>query len=406
MKKSLLTMFLPLILLGQNLEELVDLSLENQLIKSFEYNTDSIKDEYKALKSSYLPSLDLNSKYSYTNKETANLAKNALTTSTSINYTLFDGKKKNSYEKYKQRIKGSQESLNSIKNQLSLDISSYYFNYLAILAKKKAKQKEIEQLKAQEKRLTKFLDVGTTTKDEVEKILSRVQSETVNLHSLELDLQTILSNLEYITGKKIDITRGSKISYSKIIKESNRADIKALEYEVNTQLENAKIEKSNYYPTLTIDNSYTKYDYDYDNSSYDFLEDQNILSLNLKWNLYSFGETKNKYEAQYKRYLSLKSKYEYEKNKAQTALELAKKAYKIAILKVKAAKASVRASNSAYEVIKSKYENGLIENVAFLESLSEKYDAIALLQAAIFDLEIKKATIIYQSGENLKDYIK
>lgn len=407
MKKSLITILLPLILFGQNLDELVDLSLKNQLINSYRYNTDSIKKEYESVKSSYYPKLDLSATYSNTNEETPSVPSDGLRTSASLNVVLYDGnKRENRFEMYKSSIKSSQENLNSSKNQIALDVTSYYFNYLALLAQKEAKIKQIEQLKAQEKRLAKFLAVGSTTKDEVEKIISRVESENVNLHSIELDLQTIKSNLEYITGKQVYIKKGSSIEEYKASLESNRADIKALEHNMKAQLENARVEKSGYLPVVTLDNTYTNYDYNYDNSAYESIEDQNILSLNMKWNIFSFGETKNSYESQYKKYLSLKSKYEYEKSKANTSLNLAIKAYDIAKLKVKSARASLKAATSAYKVIKSKYENGLIENVAFLESLSEKYNAISLLEFAKYDLEIKKANIIYQSGENLKDYIK
>ncbi|NVJ52987.1 MAG: TolC family protein [Campylobacteraceae bacterium] len=407
MKKSILAMFLPLILLGQNLDELVDLSLKNQLIDSYKYDTDSIKKEYESVKSSYYPKLDVSASYSKTNEETASVPDNGIRTAASVNFILYDGNKRsNTFSKYRKSIKSSQESLNSSKNQIALDVASYYFNYLALLAQKEAKLKQIEQLKAQEKRLTRFLDVGSTTRDEVEKIISRVESENVNLHSIELDLQTILFNLEYITGKKVSITEGSNIQDYQVTDESKRADIKALEYDVKAQLDNAEIQKSGYLPTITLDNTYTEYDYNYDNSAYSSIDDQNIFSVNMKWNLFSFGETKNKYESQYKKYLSLKSRYEYEKNKANTDLQLAQRAYDIAKLKVKSANASLKAATSAYEVIKSKYENGLIENVAYLESLSEKYDAMSLLEYAKYDLEIKKANIIYHSGENLKDYIR
>lgn len=400
-------MFLPLILLGQNLDELVELSLKNQLINSYEYDTDSIKKEYESVKSSYYPKLDVSATYSNTNEETPSVPNDGIRSSASINFVLYDGNKRsNTFSKYRSNIKSSQESLNSSKNQIALDVSSYYFNYLALLAQKEAKLKQIDQLKAQEERLSKFLAVGSTTKDEVEKIISRVESENVNLHSIELDLQTILSNLEYITGKKISISEGSMIKDYQVTQDSQRADIKALEYDVKAQFDNAKVEKSGYLPTITLDNTYTDYNYNYDNSAYESIEDQNIFSVNMKWNLFSFGETKNRYEAQYKKYLSLKSRYEYERNRANTDLQLAQRAFNIAKLKVKSANASLKAATSAYEVIKSKYENGLIENVAYLEALSEKYDAMSLLEFAKYDLEIKKANIIYHSGENLKDYIR
>ncbi|MGE3591813.1 MAG: TolC family protein, partial [Arcobacter sp.] len=161
-------------------------------------------------------------------------------------------------------------------------------------------------------------------------------------------------------------------------------------------------------PTITLDNTYSYYDNNFDNKAYEnnALDHQNITSANLSWNIFSFGETKYKYESAYKSYLASKLNYEYEKNKANVDLQLALKAYDIAKAKIKSAEANLKASESAYEVIKSKFENGLVDNVAYLQSLSEKFDALSQLKTSINDLEIKKANIIYNSGKKLEEYIK
>ena len=70
------------------------------------------------------------------------------------------------------------------------------------------------------------------------------------------------------------------------------------------------------------------------------------------------------------------------------------------------AKANLKAANLTYDVIKSKYESGLIDNVSFLTSLSEKYTALSQLKTSQNDLEIKKANILYHSGKKLGEYIK
>lgn len=133
---------------------------------------------------------------------------------------------------------------------------------------------------------------------------------------------------------------------------------------------------------------------------------QNVASANLNWNIFSFGETRFKSQSKQKEYLASKSNYDYEKNRALVDFKLALKAYNIAKAKISSSEASVKAAQSAYEVIKSKFENGLIDNVAFLQSLTEKYDAISQHKKAINDLEVKKATIIYHSGEKLQEYIR
>ncbi|MDY3201354.1 MAG: TolC family protein [Arcobacter sp.] len=410
MKKIYFIFLTPLFLYSQNLEELVNLSIQNRLVNASQQSLDSIKDEYKSVKSGYLPKLDVGGKYAITDEETASLAKKSGNVYGSLNYLLYDGGKKSDvYDSYESTIKSTEESVEALKNDISLTVINYYFDYLSLISQKDAKLKEIEQLDSQMERLSRFLKAGTTTEDEVQKIISRVENAKVNLQEIELQIITILHNLEYITGTKIDITAGSNIKESeKVSQNSERFDIKSLEFDLQTKLSNSRAEKSGYLPTVTLDNTYTYYDSNFDDKAYEnnAIDHQNILSANLKWNIFSFGETKYKYESKYKEYLASKLKYEYEKNKANVDLQLALKAYDIAKAKIKSAEANLKAAESAYEVIKSKYENGLIDNVAYLESLTEKFDAISQLKTSINDLEIKKANIIYHNGEKLEEYIK
>ena len=408
MKKLCFIFLVPLFLSAQNLEELVNLSIQNKLVDSSQKSLDSIKDEYESVKSGYLPSLDVGASHSTTNEETASVPKNSSKTYATISYELYNGGKKyNTFDSYESTIKSNEESLEALKNDISLNVINYYYTYLSFISQKEAKEKEIEQLDSQLVRLSRFLSVGTTTEDEVQKIISRLENAKVTLQELELEMITILHNLEYITGQKVSIDGGSNVKEIDNEEQSNsRFDLKSMEYNLETKLSNAKSEKSAYLPTITLDNTYTYYDKQYDGNYSSDRDEQNILSANLKWNIFSFGETKYKYESKYKEYLSSKSKFEYEKNRANVDLKLAIKAYEISKLKIKSSQANLKAATTTYEVIKSKYENGLVDNVAFLESLSEKFTALSQLKTSLNDLEIKKAKIAYYSGKKLQEYIK
>ena len=410
MKKIYLMFLTPLFLYSQNLEELVNLSINNKIVSSSKQSLESIKDEYESVKSGYLPSLDIGATHAITDEETTSVAKNSSKAYGSISYELYDGgKKSDTYDSYESTIKSNQESLEALKNEISLDVITKYYNYLSYISQKEAKLKEIEQLDSQLTRLSRFLDAGTTTQDEVEKIISTLENSKLTLQEIELEMITILHNLEYITGQKVSIDIGSSIKEPENeIKTDSRADLKAKEYAIESKLSNARSEKSANLPTITLDNTYTYYDPNYDNKSYqnNALEHQNILSANLKWNLFSFGETKYKYESKFKEYLSSKLTYEYERNKADIDLQLAIKAYEISKSKIKSSQANLKAATTAYEIIKSKYENGLVDNISYLTSLSEKFAALSQLKKSQNDLEIKKANILYHSGKKLGEYIK
>jgi len=410
MKKIYFTFLVPIFLYSQNLEELVNLTIENRLIESSKQNLDALKDEYKSVQRGYLPKLDAGASYSINEHEYPNNPKKRANAYGSLNYLLYDGGKKyDIYDGYETNIKSGEKSLDALKNNLSLTVIQYYFDYLSLEAKKDAKQKEIEQLTAQEDRIGRFYNAGTTTEDELQKIVSRLQNAIVELQEIELNIITITHNLEYITGTQVSITDGSKLEdINNLIQKSPRFDIQALDLSTQSKQSVAQAQKSGYYPTITLDNTFNYYDNNYDDKFIDTDSNnhQNVASANMKWNLFSFGQTKYQYESKQKEYLASRSNFEYEKNKADVDLQLALKSYNIAKAKIKSTEATLKAAQSAYEIIKSKFENGLIDNVAFLQSLTEKYDAISQHKKAINDLEVKKATIIYHSGEKLQEYIR
>ena len=410
MKKIYFTFLVPMFLYSQNLEELVNLTIENRLVESSKQNLDALKDEYKSVQRGYLPKLDAGASYSINEHEYPNNPKKRANAYGSLNYLLYDGGKKyDIYDGYETNIKSGEKSLDALKNNLSLTVIQYYFDYLSLEAKKDAKQKEIEQLTAQEDRIGRFYNAGTTTEDELQKIVSRLQNAIVELQEIELNIITITHNLEYITGTQVSITDGSKLEdINNLIQKSPRFDIQALDLSTQSKQSVAQAQKSGYYPTITLDNTFNYYDNNYDRkiNDTDINNHQNVASANMKWNLFSFGQTKYQYESKQKEYLASRSNFEYEKNKADVDLQLALKSYNIAKAKIKSTEATLKAAQSAYEIIKSKFENGLIDNVAFLQSLTEKYDAISQHKKAINDLEVKKATIIYHSGEKLQEYIR
>lgn len=408
-KKVIVLSFISLnILCANNLDNLIKSAIENKLVKASKHQLEASKLDYESLKNSYKPSLNLSSKYSSIDNETPSMARNGLSSSISLNYNLYDGnKKENNYKALESEVQKQDYNLKDLKNRIALNVINLYFSYLSFDESKKAKVQEVNQLRSQYKKQERFYQTGTIAIDELEKILSRLENANVSIQEIELDKQTILHNLEYLVGKRVDVINGGKIkSFPK--KESIlRADIKALEYELKNSIASAKVVKSEKYPQINLNNTFTHNDNDFDNEAFDSgVDNQNILSVNLSWKLYDFGTVDKKYEAAMKRYLALKSEYEYEKNKMDTDLKLSYKSYDIAKLKISSAKASLKSANTTFKAIKDKYENNIIDNVAFLEALSEKYNALSILKTAEYDLELKRANIIYNSGYDLENFIR
>ena len=408
LKSISILLIVPFALFGENLTQLIELSKNNKMIDSSKITIESTKDSYESVKNSYMPKFSVGAGYSNNSYEANSNPENSVSVNGSVAYTLYDGGKKgNTYDSYEASIKSGSESLEDLKNQIAIQVTNYYYNYLSFVAQKEVKLQEIEQLEAQYSRLKKFLDAGTVTDDEVQKIISNIQTSKVDLHEIELNIETINHNLEYVVGQSVNIQSGSTISEYDSKENKLRADLRAIEYQLESLKSTAKATKSGKLPKITLNDTYTHNELEYNDSSYatdDY--NRNIASINLSWDIFDFDTTNKAYEAAFKKYLALKSEFEYEKNKADVDLKLAIKAYEISKLKIKSSQANLKAANTTYEVIKSKYENGLVDNVAFLESLSEKFTALSQLKTSLNDLEIKKAKIAYYSGKKLQEYIK
>jgi outer membrane protein TolC len=407
-KKLILGLSFPALLFSESLNELIEMSLQNKNVLASQRNLESIQEEYKSVKKGYLPSVSVGSGYTDVSHETSASANNSLNAYIDISYTLYDGGKKDlTYKSYESQIETSKEELMALKNEVSLSVIEYYYNYLTYISQKNAKLKEIEQLNAQYDRLSKFLDAGTTTIDEIDKLVSNIESANLELHELDLNIQTVLHELEYITGQTVSIQEGSSIEVVHDYVEQ-RNDIKSLEHSMKTKLIEANTVKTEDNPQINISNTYTYYDYNYDSATYadSALDSQNVLAINFTWDIFNFGSTKSAYNAAHKSFLSAKLNYEYEKNKANIDLKLALKSYEIAKLKIKSAKAGLKAAVSTYDVTKNKYENGLVDNVSYLEALSDKSEAESSLWSAKYNLEISKANLMYQQGKNVWEYVK
>ncbi|MCW8895954.1 MAG: TolC family protein [Sulfurimonas sp.] len=400
---------LPVFLYSYTLDELIELSQKNRVVESAVHIVTAKEKGYESTKSSYLPSLELGATYQNAYEESVSLAENSIKVQASLKYTLYDGGKKGSlYKQLKSGIDSSKESVEAIKNSISLDVSRLYFEFMALNADKQATQQEIEQLKAEFRRLELFYESGSVTKDELDKIDATLKGALVSLYEIDLEREKILHALEYFTTQKVDtLQSGAKINLADEGSVGVRHDIKSLEHDAAALLYEAKGRESENMPKVYFDSTLSYSDYYFDNKpATNFLVDtQNIAMIYASWNIFDFGSTTKSYESKYEEYLSKRVTIEHEKHKADVDYRLAKKSLEIAKLKIAATKAALDAATSAYELIKFKYQNGTIDNVAYLLALSQKYDAARNHERALYNLEIKKAELIYYSAKDIKEFL-
>jgi outer membrane protein len=408
MKKIVLISILPLLLSAGNLGALLDMAQNNSHVEASRFALEASKEKESSIKSGYLPSLSIGAAKTYNEKENMSAPQNATSGQAILSFTLYDGGRREALiDGQAALVKSASFSLASTQNSVSLNVIYAYYTYLSTKASQEALMQKMQQLEAERYRLEKFLSVGSATGDEVQKIISTIEQTKVELLNTQNALANTLNTLEYLTGKPVNVEEGSHVALASGALASKRLDLLALEQSVESMKHQASAAKAPSLPTVKIEDTYTRYDYDFDNKAYDSdVNRQNTIALSVQWKIFDFGSTSSAYEAAQKEYLSKNSELSYEQSRANASLKNAQNTYQSALAKIEAAKARLHASSMTYELVQKKFQQGIVNNVTYLDALSDKYNATSALHSALYDVEYQKAVMLYEMGHEIKGAIQ
>jgi outer membrane protein TolC len=126
-------------------------------------------------------------------------------------------------------------------------------------------------------------------------------------------------------------------------------------------------------------------------------DQQNQLLLSVNFTIFDTS-TSDKIQSAKLNKLASKQKLLYLKQHEENRFTLAKQKLKIQKSKILSVKSAVYMGNSVYDIAQTKYENGIIDNTAYLYALSQKIYYMALYQQALNNFEIAKAEYFFASG--------
>ena len=58
------------------------------------------------------------------------------------------------------------------------------------------------------------------------------------------------------------------------------------------------------------------------------------------------------------------------------------------------------------ELVKKKFQQGIVNNVTYLDALTDKFNARSQLQTALNEVEYQKAVLLYEMGKEIKGAIQ
>ena len=398
-----------------SLKQIIDSTLvNNQNIQAQDYEVKSAKENYKSAKNIFHPTLNIGANHLRLDKDMRQNQIGSTTTGyVKLGLNIYDGGKSIATKNQKNyQYQSAQFNNITTKKQTILQTITLYFNTKTVTDNIKVYKEKAIALKAEYQRMQEKYDIKMATKDEVLKLQAEYDSNSVIIEELKYQQMELLQNLNLMSGVGIGELEKSLLANYNLpntddISYQNSPNIKALELSIKAQNESTKSISSLYKPTLKIEDSLNFYKYDdYNNKLLTDLPDtQNQLMINLNFNLFDTSSSKQVEASKYAK-LSLENRLQYLKSQEKMKFELSKRKLQTQKSKIKSLKSAVKMGESVYEIVKLKYQNGIVDNITYLDALSKKVYNLALYRQALNDYEIAKANYYFASGVEYEEVLK
>jgi len=415
MKNIILILLSTMSIFASNLSELIQNAQQNELVEVYKSKLDSSTKVYDATRSAYLPKIEFGASGQFVSPPDSMGAAQIYNTYAQASVVLLDGFKRENILDEKNKLKdASKYDLAQIKKDISLQVSTIYFNlqivYSDIASLEQSKKQLIEQLNQQQK----FFEARLTTEDNVARIEAAIANMDYQIEVKKYQYDEYKTLLETLTNINIDKPT-KQIIIEPVDVETNELDsIKSIQAQADSIGYKAQQLDSANYPTIVLSDKYS-----YTTFKDDSLEDlsalgfdiervnsQNTLMLSLSMNLFDFGATSKQKEAALSEQNALLSQLAYKKKETNADVKLALRAIQRAKKLLYASKLSQDASNRTYEIVHKKYKARVVDYVKYLDALSNKTESDAQYNRAQGALQISYAKYYHSAGLDIKEYIK
>ena len=388
------------------LQEILNATLQNnENLKAIDIQNNSLQKSYESVKNIYNPNLNVGINYLRLDRDTREVQVGATTTAfAKLTVSLYDGGKSSALKKQKEyQLHSAQVGADTTRKATLLQAITLFFQTKTVEENIKVFQEKSTALKAQYARVKTKYDIKMTTIDEVLKLKSEYESTQYLLEELKYKKEELLQNLSIVSNMEITTLEGSSLPKYKDVEYKESPAIEAFKLSLKAKEEGVKVISSVNYPQLKVEDSFNFYDYqDYNEKMLkDLPEKQNQLMLTLTYNLFN-SSSSHKEEALKLEKLASDEKLSYIKRQEKMKFNLAIKELTTMQHKINSLKSAVEMGNTVYDMVQVKYQNGIVDNITYLDALSKKAYNNALYQQALNDYEIAKANYYLTSGIDYK----
>jgi len=409
-KKILALLLISTVINATTLKEIIQSTLDNNdNIRASIIENQLKQKSFNSVENIYNPTATIGVNYSRLDLDTRAVQVGSTTNGfLKIGVNLYDGGKNKATKNQKNyQYKSSLLNTETTKKETLLQVVTIFFQLKTIISNITVFQEKGETLKAQYLRMKTKYDIQMVTIDEVLKLQSEYEANQYTIEDLKYQKISLMQNLHLLTNKNITTLDDSRLPEVKNIKFKSSENIEALSMDLKAVNENINILSSVDKPQLRLDNSLNQYNYNNYNEQIlkDLPEQQNQVTLSLTYNLFD-TVSKSKIEAAKLEKLVLKQKVEFIKKQEEMNFELAKRKLSTQQLKINSLKSAVEMGQSVYDIVKTKYNNGIVDNITYLDALSKNTYNKVLYKQALNNYEIAKANYYFSSGVDYKTILE
>jgi outer membrane protein TolC len=411
-----LALVLPAILFAQSygLKDFIESAQRNNdQIKAKAITITAKQKSLEAAQSAFWPTLDIGGSYSAVTPNYVVSPGQVATAYASLSVELYDGGRKRALESAKlHEREASLFEKQAFEKSLTLRIVQHYYGIKQLEATLQALRERAKELQAQIDRVKKFILTGLATQEEVDKLQSVYDNSQYTIENTKLAIETNRENLRLLSGLSASGLKRSAFAEPRAISFEWFDTIRVMQAKAVAVGENANAIDAGYSPQVTLSDTYHRSHFDdlvpmAGGGSDAFLIDhQNEVKVSADMRLFDHGKMAKESEAVKYQKMALLSEIEHAKKEQRMHFRLAAKTLRTTRAKMKSAKSALKAATSTYNVLKQKFEVGLVDDIAYLDALATMTLAEARYKETIYDYEVKKSIYYYYAGKDPREFIR
>lgn len=403
-------MLLPLFVYGQTLPSLLEsASKNNDHIIAKDLNSVAKKQELQAKKKLDLPTLDAGAFYQRSDEASPFSPGTTMSAYAKVAYDIYTGGKNESLIKQKEsELSASMFEVEAMKKSVELQVVQSFFTIKTLEASLVAQQKASEAVSAQLERMKGFMDAALATQDDVDRLQSAYDQSIYAIESLKFQILQAKKQLSLQVGE--DVTSLDNASFKKVDEKPEELDsIKSLRATASSINQAAHQVDSFYMPQVRIEDTYSLFGYidkpKFAGKDIPLLDNQNQLMLSVNMRLYDFGMMSEAKESVLTQARAVEQEINFQNKEQKMQQELALERIQTAKLQIKSSQSALKSATSALKTITEKYNSGIVDNVIYLDALSDMTQAKSMHEASLNNLEIAYALYYYYNAKKLGDYL-